>query len=198
MAAPQNGVLDDFSAALGANWTTPAGPAANTGIASTSGGVLVGQAPNTDALYTGGGSLYNSEVFFTVPTLPSVGNDFRALLRCKVSDLGATDQMMLRVIPDTSAWTIRVRQAGTLRTIATATQAFAAGDKVWFRAFESTYEAYIYTAGAWTLVASATDGSTPLAGYWGIALSDNTVTVRLDDFGGGEVTNPAPVAWLQG
>lgn len=186
--SPINPVFDGFGAALSGNWTTPAGPAANTGAATTSGGQVLGAVANTDALCTGLGVFADGEAFMTIPVLPAAGNDFRLLVRSSPGDLGATECYMLRVIPSTTTWDIRKRVAGTLTTIfTTSAQAFAAGDKARLVVQGSDLIASIFTAGSgkWTQVLAGSDTAVTAPGYLGLAFSDNTQTVRGDDWGGG-------------
>lgn len=181
---PQNSVLDDFSAAIGGNWATPAG--IDTGVIFSTGGQCAGGVANTSALYTGIGPLVNSEAFFTVPVLPASGNDIRLNLRWDVATVGATEGYQLRVFPTSGDWVLRRRLAGVIVNIATVSAyGLSAGDGMWFTAYADTLTGYRYTGGVWSKAITFGDGNITAAGYIGLSISDATQTARLDDFGGG-------------
>ena len=82
-------------------------------------------------------------------------------------------------------YTITVRINGqTAATLASATgPELSAGDRLLFRAIDSTLELWRATAGTWSRILAATDTRLPGAGY--LALMTRNTVVRLDDFGGG-------------
>lgn len=189
MGFPTTSVVDTFTRAapLGANWVSPAGSGSGT-VTITSNQVSGGTA-NSDAVYTAAGAVLNAEVFFTVPVLPGSSNWVQAVLRASTSDNGLTNAYYCRVTPATSTWDLRKRVSGAASTsIVSVSTGFTAGDKIGFEIVGNRLAGYRYTLGAWTQVVNVVDNSITASGYIGLTISDDTQTVRLDDFGGGAAT----------
>lgn len=77
----------------------------------------------------------------------------------------------------------------------------SAGDKIGIRCHGSTIEAWVYTSGIWTMVASETDTANDGTGTKNkLALNINgngSTAARFDDFGGGLCIFPQFRGWIQ-
>lgn len=178
--------LDDFAraaGALGANWTSPWTNSTGTiSITSTSGrttGSSAGTVSSAAAFKTSFAA--NQDVALTVPVVDTTASVF-----VQVSARGSssannttTSQYFLRVVPSSSAWSIRKSISGgassTLVTLPT--QAFASGDSLGLRVTGTTTTTltayYKASGGSWTQVGSSFDDtSSPItaAGFIGFVL----------------------------
>jgi hypothetical protein len=199
MAAPTQGVLDNFNRAnggLGANWTAGlySGTTAPTIISNTAGisaGALFHEVHWNAASYT------ESEVYATIATPPATGQYVYVWARGQ--SLGTTGadgyQLLIERSAGTDAWTLSRVIDEVETALATRSQEVSAGDafglvvlgtgatvtlQIWYRA----------NGGSWTQLGadvSDTSGSRIIAaGRIGFGFNANTT--RVDDFGGGEQT----------
>lgn len=135
----------------------------------------------------------DQEVFATIATSPAGENAIFLHFRLQTSGLGTSPNgYVARFGPGSPDWTLSlaVLQAGALTTLGTfvtvpATN-FAAGVAIGAEAIGSTLRAlYKPAAGSWTEALSRTDTTWTGAGRVGAEINDTTI--RLDDFGGGNV-----------
>lgn len=174
-------LVEDFtgSGALSANWTSPAfgGGNAWTRI-SDQAGIAVATAEDR-ALWTAQQFSADTDVIVTVAVAPT--SKLEVLVR---SDLAALPTYYkLRVNPTGNAFELRKATGGGSTVVigTSQVQAVSAGDRVGISCRGTTVEAwYQPSAGAWTLIATATDTSVTAAGYIGLTSGDTTL--RVDDF----------------
>ena len=194
---PLTPVLDNFNRA---NNTGPPGPSwsafpdFDTNSSNTlliSGQELTGD-PGENADYWNAQTFGpNSEVYVTVVAKPTVNNDIVVLgLRYQSPGTpGASSGYQARFINEASGTDqyqilLRTNGASTSTTLASVTgPELVAGDELLFRAIGTTLELWRNSAGTWTKILSATNGTISGGGYLALIARDNAV--RLDNFGGG-------------
>lgn len=137
----------------------------------------------------------NCQAYISIPTLPGVGQTINVLARLK--DPGATfDAYQVRYTQQSGTDTIDIDRlddaVGT--SLGTFNQELIAGDKIGIWCFDSTIQAWAFTAGAWNLIGSAVDATYPAGGYFGLGIRQNVG--RMDDFFGGNVTFTPKVVLL--
>lgn len=89
-----------------------------------------------------------------------------------------------------TGWQLRRYDAGASTVLGTTvtTPALASGDSIGMSVVGSTLTAYRKPAGgSWTALFTRTDTTYSAGGQIGVELGDTTATMRLDDFGGGDV-----------
>lgn len=190
MTFPSTSVLDQFNRAapLGSGWSSPVVPGDATPTI-TSNQVSVGSAAYGSTYWNAGTFGPDGEVYITIPTLVAnneacgiffrVSNPNAAGLTCYLVEYqrkpAATDLTKL----------FRYDNSTTLTQVGSSiSQEFSAGDTLGVKFLGSTYR--VYRNGA-QIGSDLTDATYKTAGYIGLEL-ENT-TGRLDDFGGGTVTN---------
>ena len=131
------------------------------------------------------------EVVATVVTKPGNGKNVRLYVRLQKPtgfdgyslafiDNSGTDQLVIE----------KIAGGGFTALAPPVSQEIAAGDKLRLRAVGSTLEAWRYSAGGWSPVASATDSTYLGIGYVGLGLKGTGG--RLDDFGAATLREAVP------
>jgi hypothetical protein len=134
----------------------------------------------------------DSEVFFTVPTIPTVDFDGFSLYARLVSiGSGTTDGYAVTVFRNGGVfnnWQIERIDNGVPTTLGAGfTQAIAAGDSVGLEIVGSTLTAYHKpSAGSWTSLTTRTDSTYSAAGNIGLEILGPNE--RADDFAGGNAS----------
>lgn len=196
MAFPTTGVLDSFNRANegpppSASWGAP--------IYFGQSGLVVNTNQCAASAVDWKDSYWNATVFgadqetwFTLATLPAGTNAIFLHGRIQATGLGTSPNgYVLRVAPGTPDWLISVQtlSAGALATIGTAVVVaaanFLAGVKLGFELVGSTLKGYRDSGLGWVEMISRTDSTWTGGGRIGAEWNDTTL--RIDDFGGGNV-----------
>ena len=191
-AGPLTPLLDSFNrpdGALGASWLNlPAFSSPSTNNLTISAQQVTSPTGESgDYWNTPYGP--NSEVWATVAAKPTANNDLVTLGLRYQSPGSATSSgyqaAFINVSSGTDQYKIWLRTNGqTSAVLASATgPELSAGDQLLFRAIGTTLELWRDSAGKWTKLLTATDGTITSGGY--LALITRDGAVRLDNFGGG-------------
>jgi len=125
------------------------------------------------------------ECYVTIPTLTAAGD--QVALFARIISPGTTNASGYKVVvtASTSSWILARIDTAVNTTIASASQAFSAGDAFGISCIGSTITGYYKAAaGLWKSILSATDTTYGAKGVIGMQI-DKT-TARADTFGGGE------------
>jgi hypothetical protein len=199
MAFPTTPVLEDFatandplsnSASWGGKW---AGAAVFSELRAVSGEArrAIGETDWWCSSYYDASTFGpDTEAYATVTTLAS-GRSYAIVARVTTPGLGTTDGYQFQLTQvrdwrlyrmDDDAWT----QLGASESFGT--YPLASGDKIGLEVIGSTIRGLRYVSGAWSQVASRTDGTYTGAGYIGAAIgAGDSATAAIDDFGGGTI-----------
>ena len=200
MAFPTTSILDNFNRA---NEGPP--PSASWTDTWLSGSGLIVNANRCAASASGNKDSYwdvttfgpDSEVFVTIPTIPTVdGNSLRLGIRLaqpgvttvdgylgmwQFRDAGVTDKLRL----------FRIDNGVTTELGVGVGLDMVAGDQFGMEAIGNSIRLYTKSgAGVWTLQRSETDATYNVAGFIGLQIIAGNTVPRLDDFGGGRVLAP--------
>ena len=199
MAFPTTGILDDFDRAdgtasfTGAGWTQQI-EGANSGtltISSNRVGVSANGTGESSSAWHNAATYTDCEVYCTVATKPGSGNPTELYARLQSPGSSAVDGYVLYQWTDAGTdyfEVARIDNGAATVLGATMSQELSAGDSFGMSVIADVIEVwYKPAAGAWTSLGTRTDSTYSAAGYLGLGLWFSTV--RVDDFGGGEVVS---------
>ncbi len=172
---------DNFNrGSLGSNWTGPSvGDSSSLTISSnqvTSAGSGYGAAGWNATQYGP-----DEEVYVTVSTLPSSGDDLALYLRASTPSSGTFNGYMVALdASDQSEAIFRIDGGSYTKIGGDYGISFTAGDSFGMSAAGNTITAWYKHSGTWTAAGSAIDYSYDSAGYTLLEIGDNTA--RLDNF----------------
>lgn len=202
MAFPTTGVIDDFNRAnetplsVAGAWATPV--FISDGNFNLTGNQLVDPSAAWRSIYRDTPTYGpDSEVFITMPTLPTTAVELVA--RLQNPNTGSCLGYMMDVTPG-GAWGVYKITSNIQNQIGVnATQAVANGGSVGMEVLGSnptTINGYYRPpAGSWSLVITRSDSTSPhtAAGFIGLAANLGIAGGQsLDDFGGGTVVTSTP------
>ena len=196
MAFPTTGILDPFTGAnedpLTTNWTTSLHSGHNN-LRRVSNAL---QGEGTGAFSSGYYDVASygpdSECRLTITTLPDENSQIRLLLRLQGLGVDTFDGYQLRyehvAAGGSEVGIYRMDDTADILLGAHFTVEFANGDDIGFEMIGDTLKGYRKpAAGAWTELLSRTDSTYDSGGFLGVMISEGTVPIVLDDFGGGTV-----------
>lgn len=192
-------LLDNFNranGALGANWTSPL----MSGFGDFE--VISSQFGSTGEFKSSGWVTSfpeSQDVFATISVMPAVAY-IRLMGRSQNLNSGAENNYNIIVTNSGQAWFEKfVAAAGsTILAIGGGAAVYQAGDGISLTMKGSgptTLEAWRYRTGAWSMLETTTDSSVTDGGVIG-AQSGGESSVRLDDFGGGDIMRYSTLAWM--